>query len=51
MGLYNVSISKTFKDTDNLTDVSVYCLACKPGFKAVYNNDGFLANCEEIANC
>lgn len=51
MGLFNVGISKTFKDSDSLTDVSVFCLVCKPGFKAVYNTDGFLSNCEEIANC
>lgn len=51
MGLYNVSISKTFKDSDALTAVSVYCLICKPGYKAVYNADGFLSNCDEIAYC
>lgn len=51
MGLYNISITKTFKDIDLTNAVSVYCLVCKTGYKAVYNSDGFLANCEEIANC
>lgn len=45
MGLYNVSVAKTYKISDAMTDVSVFCLACKPGYRPVYDANGFLTNC------
>lgn len=47
---YNTELIKDFTSPHSNT-ASIKCLECKPGYRKVVNNNGFVISCDKIENC
>ena len=49
-GIGSINVESTKTNLGELTNLEVFCIACKPGYSPVYNNDK-VTSCTKISNC